>query len=91
MTGCCVFASSLREEKKKKQQQKQEGCETEEKPDKSSGGPVGDQGSKSGSGPSQQPLKRGQKVRRTDEVGIFCAVQASEVLKPFSIFFLIAS
>lgn len=86
MTSGCVFASSLREEKKKKQQ-KQEGCETEEKPDKSSGGPVGDQGSKSGNGPSQQPLKRGQKVRQTDEVSVFCAVQASEVLKPFSIFF----
>ncbi|KAL3968799.1 myocardial zonula adherens protein [Sarotherodon galilaeus] len=55
-----MTAKQRREEKKKKQQ-KQEGCETEEKPDKSSGGPVGDQGSKSGSGPSQQPLKRGQK------------------------------
>lgn len=83
MTGCCVFASSLREEKKKKQQQKQEGCETEEKPDKSSGGPVGDQGSKSGSGSSQQPLKRGQKVRRTDEVGIFLCCASIRGLKTF--------
>lgn len=52
-----MTAKQRREEKKKKQQ-KQEGFDSEEK---SSGGPVVDQGSKSGSGPSQQPLKRGQK------------------------------
>ncbi len=50
-----------REEKKKKQ--KQEGCDTEEKTEISSGEPAADQGSKGGGGPSQPPLKRGQKVR----------------------------
>uniref|UniRef100_A0A3Q0S1R9 Ribosome quality control complex subunit NEMF n=1 Tax=Amphilophus citrinellus TaxID=61819 RepID=A0A3Q0S1R9_AMPCI len=55
-----MTAKQRREEKKKKQQ-KQEGCDSEEKTDKSSGGPFMDQGSKSGGGPSQQPLKRGQR------------------------------
>uniref|UniRef100_A0A672J5J9 Ribosome quality control complex subunit NEMF n=1 Tax=Salarias fasciatus TaxID=181472 RepID=A0A672J5J9_SALFA len=49
----------LREEKKKKQ--KTEGVDTEGKNEISSGGSAADQGSKSGGGPSQQPLKRGQK------------------------------
>lgn len=57
-----VFLSFVsREEKKKKQ--KQEGFDTEEKTEISSVGSAADQGSKGGGGPSQQPLKRGQKVR----------------------------
>jgi len=52
---------NIREEKKKKQ--KQEDFDTEEKTEISPGGPRQDQGSKSGGGPSQPPLKRGQKVR----------------------------
>lgn len=55
------FVFAAREEKKKKQ--KQEGCDTEEKTEVSSGGLAVDQGSKGGGGPSQQPLKRGQRVR----------------------------
>lgn len=58
-----VSVSSLREEKKKKQQ-KPDGCDGDGKTDVSSGGTVLDQGSKGGGGPSQQPLKRGQKVRQ---------------------------
>ncbi|XP_069008555.1 ribosome quality control complex subunit NEMF [Embiotoca jacksoni] len=54
-----MTAKQRREDKKKKQ--KQEGCDTEDKTEISSGGPSVDQGSKSGGGPSQQPLKRGQK------------------------------
>lgn len=51
----------FREEKKKKQ--KQDGCNAEEKTESSSGVSAGEKGPKSGGGPSQQPLKRGQKVR----------------------------
>ncbi|KAM9708564.1 ribosome quality control complex subunit NEMF [Menidia menidia] len=61
-----MTAKQRREEKKKKQ--KQEGFDAEENaeissagPEISSAGPAEDQGSKSGGGPSQQPLKRGQK------------------------------
>ncbi|KAM4543259.1 ribosome quality control complex subunit NEMF [Odontesthes bonariensis] len=55
-----MTAKQRREEKKKKQ--KQEGFfDTEEKTEISSCGPSEDQGSKSGGGPSQPPLKRGQK------------------------------
>ncbi|KAG7224129.1 hypothetical protein INR49_019864 [Caranx melampygus] len=54
-----MTAKQRREEKKKKQ--KQEGFDTEEKPEVSSSGSAADQGSKSGGGPSQQPLKRGQR------------------------------
>ncbi|KAM7376005.1 hypothetical protein PAMP_005758 [Pampus punctatissimus] len=54
-----MTAKQRREEKKKKQ--KQEGYDTEEKTEITSGGPAVDQGSKGGGGPSQQPLKRGQK------------------------------
>lgn len=54
MLGVLFF----REEKKKKQ--KQEGLDAEEKNEVLS---VGDQGAKSGGGLTQQPLKRGQKVR----------------------------
>ncbi|XP_044022519.1 nuclear export mediator factor NEMF-like isoform X2 [Siniperca chuatsi] len=54
-----MTAKQRREEKKKKQ--KQEGCDTEEKTEISSGGSAVDQGSKGGGGPSQQPLKRGQR------------------------------
>ncbi|XP_047201061.1 ribosome quality control complex subunit NEMF-like isoform X2 [Girardinichthys multiradiatus] len=50
-----MSAKQRKEEKKKKQ--KQEGCDAEEKTEIS----AVDQGSKSGGGPSQQPLKRGQK------------------------------
>lgn len=64
--SCFIF----REEKKKKQ--KQDGCDAEEKSDvTSTGGAAADQGSKGGGGgkgdgsSSQQPLKRGQKVRNT--------------------------
>lgn len=58
-----VFAT--REEKKKKQ--KQEGDDTEEKTESSSCGLLVDQGSRGGAGASQQPLKRGQKVRACSE------------------------
>lgn len=54
-------AFAPREEKKKKQ--KQEECDTEEKTEVSSGRSSVDQGSKGGGGSSQQPLKRGQRVR----------------------------
>ncbi|XP_029972447.1 ribosome quality control complex subunit NEMF [Salarias fasciatus] len=54
-----MTAKQRREEKKKKQ--KTEGVDTEGKNEISSGGSAADQGSKSGGGPSQQPLKRGQK------------------------------
>ncbi|XP_072222266.1 ribosome quality control complex subunit NEMF [Leuresthes tenuis] len=54
-----MTAKQRREEKKKKQ--KQEGFDTEEKIEIPSDGPREDQGSKSGGGPSQPPLKRGQK------------------------------
>ncbi|XP_022605791.1 nuclear export mediator factor NEMF [Seriola dumerili] len=54
-----MTAKQRREEKKKKQ--KHEGFDIEEKTDISSSGPAADQGSKSGGGPSQQPLKRGQR------------------------------
>ncbi|CAN9502492.1 unnamed protein product [Ophioblennius macclurei] len=54
-----MTAKQRREEKKKKQ--KQDGSDTEGKNEISSGGSAVDQGSKSGGGPSQQPLKRGQK------------------------------
>ncbi|KAM6912414.1 ribosome quality control complex subunit NEMF [Xenentodon cancila] len=54
-----MTAKQRREEKKKKQ--KQEDCDAEEKTETSSVGLAEDQGSKSGGGPSQQPLKRGQK------------------------------
>ncbi|XP_047467806.1 ribosome quality control complex subunit NEMF-like [Mugil cephalus] len=54
-----MTAKQRREEKKKKQ--KQEGCDYEERTEISSGGSTVDQGSKGGGGPSQQPLKRGQK------------------------------
>uniref|UniRef100_A0A3P9I5L2 Ribosome quality control complex subunit NEMF n=1 Tax=Oryzias latipes TaxID=8090 RepID=A0A3P9I5L2_ORYLA len=55
-----MTAKQRREDKKKKQ--KQEGCDdVEEKTETSSAGPVLDQGPKSGGGPSQPPLKRGQK------------------------------
>ncbi|XP_039993054.1 nuclear export mediator factor Nemf-like [Xiphias gladius] len=54
-----MTAKQRREEKKKKQ--KQEGCDTEEKTDISASGSAADQGSKSGGGASQQPLKRGQR------------------------------
>ncbi|KAF3701093.1 Nuclear export mediator factor Nemf Serologically defined colon cancer antigen 1 -like protein [Channa argus] len=54
-----MTAKQRREEKKKKQ--KQEDCDTEEKTEVSPGGFAVDQGSKSGGGPSQPPLKRGQK------------------------------
>ncbi|XP_028994369.1 ribosome quality control complex subunit NEMF-like [Betta splendens] len=53
-----MTAKQKRDEKKKKQ--KQEGCDTEEKAEAASGDAV-DPPSKSGGGPSQQPLKRGQK------------------------------
>ncbi|KAM9354693.1 ribosome quality control complex subunit NEMF [Pholidichthys leucotaenia] len=53
-----MTAKQRREEKKKKQ--KQEGCDFE-KMENSPAGSAVDQGSKSGGGPSQQPLKRGQK------------------------------
>lgn len=56
---CCVFA--VREEKKKKQ--KQEALDAEERSEKvSSGGSAVEQAAKGGTGPSQQPPKRGQKV-----------------------------
>lgn len=54
-----MTAKQRREEKKKKQ--KQEGCDTEEKTEVTSGVSAVDHGSKGGGGPSQQPLKRGQK------------------------------
>ncbi|XP_074547680.1 ribosome quality control complex subunit NEMF isoform X2 [Halichoeres trimaculatus] len=54
-----MTAKQRREEKKKKQ--KQEGCDTEVKTETSAGGSAADQGSKGGGGPTQQPLKRGQK------------------------------
>ncbi|XP_040916388.1 nuclear export mediator factor NEMF-like [Toxotes jaculatrix] len=54
-----MTAKQRREEKKKKQ--KQEDCDAEEKVDISCSGSAADQGSKSGGGPSQQPLKRGQR------------------------------
>ncbi|XP_070776068.1 ribosome quality control complex subunit NEMF [Enoplosus armatus] len=54
-----MTAKQRREEKKKKQ--KQEDCDTEEKTEISPGGSAVDQVSKGGGGPSQQPLKRGQK------------------------------
>uniref|UniRef100_UPI0037E6FC22 ribosome quality control complex subunit NEMF n=1 Tax=Semicossyphus pulcher TaxID=241346 RepID=UPI0037E6FC22 len=54
-----MTAKQRREDKKKKQ--KNEGCDTEEKTETSSAGSAVDQGSKGGGGPSQQPLKRGQK------------------------------
>lgn len=64
--NCQVFLSApFREEKKKKQ--KQEGCDTEEKTDISASGSAADQGSKSGGGASQQPLKRGQRVGEKSE------------------------
>lgn len=59
------FVFAPREEKKKKQ--KLEGCDTEEKTEISSGGLMVDQGSKGGAGSSQQPLKRGQKVKEECE------------------------
>ncbi|XP_037550970.1 nuclear export mediator factor NEMF [Nematolebias whitei] len=54
-----MSAKQRREEKKKKQ--KQEGCNAEEKTEISSVASAGEKGPKSGGGPSQQPLKRGQK------------------------------
>ncbi|XP_070697951.1 ribosome quality control complex subunit NEMF [Pempheris klunzingeri] len=54
-----MTAKQRREEKKKKQ--KQEGFDSEDKTEILSGGSAVDQGSKGGGGPSQQPLKRGQK------------------------------
>ncbi|XP_056248763.1 ribosome quality control complex subunit NEMF-like [Seriola aureovittata] len=54
-----MTAKQRREEKKKKQ--KHEDFDIEEKTDISSSGSAADQGSKSGGGPSQQPLKRGQR------------------------------
>ncbi|KAK2825926.1 hypothetical protein Q5P01_020140 [Channa striata] len=54
-----MTAKQRRDEKKKKQ--KQEDCDTEEKSEVSPGGSAVDPGSKSGGGPSQPPLKRGQK------------------------------
>lgn len=54
-----MTAKQRREEKKRKQ--KQEGCDTEEKTGISSGGSAVEQGSKGGGGPTQQPLKRGQR------------------------------
>lgn len=65
------FVVVSREEKKKKQ--KQEGCDTE-KSEITSGGSAVDPGSKGGGGPSQQPLKRGQKVRQQFE-GVVLFVQ----------------
>lgn len=62
---------ATREEKKKKQ--KQEECDTEEKTEISSGGSAADQGSKGGGGPSQQPLKRGQRVREKCEDKMLCS------------------
>lgn len=63
-TSCVTYLSFLvfflREEKKKKQ--KLEGWDTEEKIFSYVGSAV-DQGPKSGGGPTQQSLKRGQKVR----------------------------
>lgn len=59
------FVVVAREDKKKKQ--KQDGCETEEKTEILCGSSMVDQGSKSGGGASQQPLKRGQKVREECE------------------------
>lgn len=53
-----MTAKQRREEKKK---QKQESIATEEKMEMSSDGSGMDQGSKTGGGPSQPPLKRGQK------------------------------
>lgn len=65
-----VFADCApREEKKKKQ--KQEGCDTEEKTEVSSGGSAVEQGSKGGGGPTQQPLKRGQRVRGAWRLDVF--------------------
>lgn len=61
-----------REDKKKKQ--KQEGPESEEKVDVSPSGPAADQGSKGGGGgPTQQPLKRGQRVREQRDDNTFCS------------------
>ncbi|GLD47970.1 nuclear export mediator factor NEMF [Lates japonicus] len=54
-----MTAKQRREEKKKKQ--KQEGCDSEEAADVSSSAPAADQGSRSGGGPSQPQLKRGQR------------------------------
>ncbi|CAJ1073402.1 nuclear export mediator factor Nemf-like isoform X1 [Xyrichtys novacula] len=54
-----MTAKQRREEKKKKQ--KQDGCDLEENTETSAGGSSADQGSKGRGGPSQQPLKRGQK------------------------------
>ncbi|XP_023133201.1 ribosome quality control complex subunit NEMF [Amphiprion ocellaris] len=54
-----MTAKQRREEKRKKQ--KQEGYDAEEKTEISSSGSGVDQGSKSGGGTSQAPLKRGQK------------------------------
>ncbi|XP_024116839.1 nuclear export mediator factor Nemf [Oryzias melastigma] len=54
-----MTAKQRREDKKKKQ--KPEGCDVEENTETSSAGAVLDQGPKSGGGPSQPPLKRGQK------------------------------
>lgn len=54
-----MFAT--REDKKKKE--KQEGFDTEDKTEVSPGVSAVDQGSKSGGGVSQPPLKRGQRVR----------------------------
>ncbi|XP_067470744.1 ribosome quality control complex subunit NEMF-like isoform X2 [Thunnus thynnus] len=53
-----MTAKQRREMKKK---QKQEGCDIEEKTEITSAGSAVNQGSKGGGGPSQQPLKRGQK------------------------------
>ena len=68
-SGVSDFAH--REEKKKP---KPEGCDAEEKTNISPGGPAPDQGPKGAGGPSvgpagglsQQPLKRGQKVRKRE-------------------------
>ncbi|XP_029982282.1 ribosome quality control complex subunit NEMF [Sphaeramia orbicularis] len=54
-----MTAKQRREEKKKKQ--KQDVCEAEEKSEISTSASAVDQGPKSGGGPTQQPLKRGQK------------------------------
>lgn len=66
-----VFVFATREEKKK---QKQEGHDTEEKAEISCSGSAGDQGSKGGGGSSQQPLKRGQKVKEERRDKMFCAL-----------------
>ncbi|XP_026155712.1 ribosome quality control complex subunit NEMF [Mastacembelus armatus] len=54
-----MTARQRREEKKKKQ--KNDDCDAEDKAEVPTGASGEDQGSKSGGGPSQQPLKRGQR------------------------------